>query len=98
MLENIEKKTPHPNIQGDPEKIWISVFFNVFCKFFWVTVSYTEKIENCLYLEDFLESIEHNRKIRNSKNYIEKKLRNKKCATATFICSFVHFEERKNFC
>ena len=75
-------------IQGDQEKIGISVFFVVFCNFFWVAVNYTIKIENCLYLEDFLKSIEHNRKIRNSKNYIEKKfVKQKMCNSYIYMHS-----------
>ena len=76
-------------IQGDPKKIGISVFFIVFCNFFWVTVNYTIKIENCLYLADFLKSIEHNRKIRNSKNVLEKKFVKQK------ICnSYIYMHSR----
>ena len=33
-----------------------------------MTVNFTINIENCLYLEDFLKSIEHKRKICNSIN------------------------------
>ena len=85
-----EKERARENVQYtgtrtivDPEKIGISVFFNVFFNFFWVTVNYTIRTENCLYWEDFLKSIEHNRKIHNSRNYIEKKF----VKTATFICT-----------
>ena len=85
---DFSKKVPHPNVQGDPEKIGISVFFIVFCNFFWVTVNYTIKIENCLYLEDFLKSIEHNRKIRNLKKYIEKKfVKQKMCNSYIYMHS-----------
>ena len=78
-------------IQGDPEKIGISVFFNVFCTFFWVTVNYTIQIGNCLYLEDFLKSIEHNRKIRNSKFFFRKKVCETKNVQQLHLCALTIF-------
>ena len=66
-------KVHYTYVQDDPKKIGISVFSTFFANFFGVTVNYTIQIGNCLYLVEFLKSIEHDRKIRNSKNYLEKK-------------------------
>ena len=79
-------------VQGDPKKIGISVFFNVFCNFFWVTVNYTIKIENCLCIADFLKAIEHNRKIRNSNFFLEKKfVKQKMCNSYIYMQALTIF-------
>ena len=53
-----------------PENTGIRRFIQQnFCNSFWMTVKNTIKIENCLYLEFFLKSIEHIRKIR---KYVQK--------------------------
>ena len=62
-----------------------------FAIFFWVTANYSIQIGNCLYLEDFLKSMGHNRKIRNSKNYIEIKVCETKNVQQLHLCALTIF-------
>ena len=54
----------------------------------WLLKNITLNLESCMYFEDFAKYIENNRKIRNSKKFIEKKFVTQKMGNnSAFICT-----------
>ena len=53
-----------------------------------MTVNYTIRIDNYLYLEDFLKAMEHNRKIRKSKLLYRQKVCETKNVQQLNICIY----------